>query len=105
MSVSGPAELLQDTAQLRWIPIVAGIDYRLLFKSRATGRWTVVVWCDAGAVLPAHTHTGAGPGPCFFSCSPAPSFHDTSTMAQANPSSSRDEWSIVWVRRRPVRTA
>jgi anti-sigma factor ChrR (cupin superfamily) len=60
MSVSGPAELLQDTAQLRWIPIVAGIDYRLLFTSRETGRWTVLFRCQPGAFFPRHKHYGAG---------------------------------------------
>lgn len=60
MSAPGPTEVLQDTAQLRWIPIVAGIDYRLLFTSRETGRWTVLFRCQPGSFFPRHKHYGAG---------------------------------------------
>lgn len=60
MSASGPAEVLQDTAQLRWTPIVSGIDYRLLFTSRETGRWTVLFRCQPGSAFPRHKHYGAG---------------------------------------------
>jgi anti-sigma factor ChrR (cupin superfamily) len=57
---SGPLEILQNTAQLRWIPVVAGIDYRLLFTSRETGRWTVLFRCQPGSSFPRHKHYGAG---------------------------------------------
>lgn len=60
MSASGPAETLQDTGQLRWIPIVAGIDFRLLFTSQETGRWTVLFRCQPGSFFPRHKHYGAG---------------------------------------------
>jgi anti-sigma factor ChrR (cupin superfamily) len=58
--MSGPPEILQDTAQLRWIPIVTGIDYRLLFTSPETGRWTVLFRCQPGSSFPRHRHYGAG---------------------------------------------
>lgn len=58
--MSGPSEILQDTGQLHWIPIVAGIDYRLLFTSHETGRWTVLFRCQAGSQFPRHKHYGAG---------------------------------------------
>ena len=60
MSASGPAETLQLTADLKWIPIVAGIDYRLLFTSGETGRWTVLFRCQPGSFFPRHKHYGAG---------------------------------------------
>jgi len=60
MSASGPAEILQLTADLKWIPIVAGIDYRLLFTSGETGRWTVLFRCQPGSFFPRHKHYGAG---------------------------------------------
>jgi len=60
MSASGPAEILQSTADLKWIPIVAGIDYRLLFTSGETGRWTVLFRCQPGSFFPRHKHYGAG---------------------------------------------
>lgn len=56
----GPSEILQDTDQLRWIPIVSGIEYRLLFTSHETGRWTVMFRCLPGSYFPRHRHYGAG---------------------------------------------
>ena len=60
MSASGPAEILQITSALTWIPIVEGIDYRLLFTSGETGRWTVLFRCQPGSFFPRHKHYGAG---------------------------------------------
>ena len=60
ISASAPAEILQDTTRLRWVPIVAGIDYRLLFSSRETGRWTVLFRCRPDSFFPRHRHYGAG---------------------------------------------
>src|SRR3954447_23182795 len=60
MSASGPAEILQITADLKWIPIVEGIDYRLLFTSGEAGRWTVLFRCQPGSFIPRHKHYGAG---------------------------------------------
>lgn len=60
MSASTPEEVLQDVAGLRWVPIVPGIDFRLLFASGETGRWTVLFRCQPGSFFPAHKHYGAG---------------------------------------------
>jgi anti-sigma factor ChrR (cupin superfamily) len=60
MSASTPEEVLQDVAALRWVPIVPGIDFRLLFASGETGRWTVLFRCQPGSFFPAHKHYGAG---------------------------------------------
>jgi len=59
-SASAPAEILQDTTRLKWVPIVAGIDYRLLFSSGETGRWTVLFRCQPDSFFPRHRHYGAG---------------------------------------------
>ena len=60
MTASAPGEVLQDSANLRWIPIGAGIDFRLLFTSGETGRWTVLFRCQPGSFFPRHKHYGAG---------------------------------------------
>jgi anti-sigma factor ChrR (cupin superfamily) len=60
MSASTPEEVLQDVAGLRWVAIVPGIDFRLLFTSGETGRWTVLFRCQPGSFFPAHKHYGAG---------------------------------------------
>ncbi|MEP7245757.1 MAG: 2,4'-dihydroxyacetophenone dioxygenase family protein [Gammaproteobacteria bacterium] len=60
MNASVPGEVLQDPANLRWIPIGAGIDFRLLFTSGETGRWTVLFRCQPGSFFPRHKHYGAG---------------------------------------------
>ncbi len=54
------AEVLQPVESLRWVPIVAGIDFRLLFTSAETGRWTVLFRCQPGSFFPRHKHFGAG---------------------------------------------
>lgn|SRR5690606_525057 len=53
-------ELLIDCESLPWIPMVDGIDYRLLFTSAETGRWTVMFRCQPGSSFPRHKHHGAG---------------------------------------------
>jgi anti-sigma factor ChrR (cupin superfamily) len=60
MSVPVPQEVLQDVGQLRWIPMNSGIDFRLLFTSGETGRWTVLFRCQPGSFIPRHRHYGAG---------------------------------------------
>ena len=60
MSVPVPQEVLQDVAQLRWIRMNDGIDFRLLFTSGETGRWTVLFRCQPGSFIPRHRHYGAG---------------------------------------------
>lgn len=58
--MNGPADLLIDTDGLAWKPIVEGIDFRLLFTSPETGRWTVLLRAQPGSFFPAHRHYGAG---------------------------------------------
>jgi anti-sigma factor ChrR (cupin superfamily) len=53
-------ELLIDCQTLPWTPIVEGIDYRLLFTSSETGRWTVLFRCQPGSFFPRHRHLAAG---------------------------------------------
>lgn len=53
-------EILVDCETLPWTPIVDGIDYRLLFTSAETGRWTVMFRCQPGSFFPRHKHHGAG---------------------------------------------
>lgn len=60
MSVPVPQEVLQDVGQLRWVPMNSGIDFRLLFTSGETGRWTVLFRCQPGSFIPRHRHYGAG---------------------------------------------
>lgn len=60
MSSNSPAEVLQDLEALPWTPLVTGIDYRLLFTSGETGRWTVLFRCQPGSFFPRHKHYGAG---------------------------------------------
>ena len=58
--MNGPADLLIDTDGLPWTRIVEGIDFRLLYTSAETGRWTVLFRAQAGSFFPAHRHYGAG---------------------------------------------
>jgi anti-sigma factor ChrR (cupin superfamily) len=60
VSVPVPHEVLQDVAQLRWVRMNDGIDFRLLFTSGETGRWTVLFRCQPGSFIPRHRHYGAG---------------------------------------------
>lgn len=60
MSAATPAEVLVSADQLAWVPIVPGIDFRLLFASGETGRWTVLFRCQPGSFFPPHRHYGAG---------------------------------------------
>lgn len=60
MSASVPEEVLLEVESVRWIPIVAGIDFRLLFTSGESGRWTVLFRCQPGSFFPRHKHYGAG---------------------------------------------
>lgn len=58
MTLDGERLIPSDT--LPWTPIVDGIDFRLLYASAETGRWTVLFRCQAGSFFPAHRHYGAG---------------------------------------------
>ncbi len=55
-----PEEVLQHASQGRWAPMIAGIDFRLLFSGGETGRWTVLFRCQPGSFIPRHKHYGAG---------------------------------------------
>ena len=43
-----------------WVPLAEGIDFRLLFTSAETGRWTVLLRCQPGSSFGRHKHYGAG---------------------------------------------
>ena len=53
-------EVMRDGAQGRWVPMVEGIEFKLLFASSETGRWTVLFRCQPGSFIPRHKHLGAG---------------------------------------------
>ena len=60
MSAVTPGEVLLSVAEISWVSILPGIDFRLLFTSGETGRWTVLLRCQPGSFLPSHRHYGAG---------------------------------------------
>ena len=60
MTSDNTAELLINTQQLDWFPIVEGIDFKLLRFSEETGEWTVLFRCQPGSSFPIHRHLGAG---------------------------------------------
>ena len=53
-------ELLIHCDELPWVAVVPGIDFRLLYASQETGRWTVLFRCQPGSSFPIHQHHGAG---------------------------------------------
>ena len=53
-------ECLTLTGDRPWTVFQPGIDFRLLFSSAETGRFTLLLRCQPGAALPAHRHLGAG---------------------------------------------
>ena len=58
--MSGPGEILLDCASLPWVPLVEGIDFRLLNTSQESGRWTVILRAQAGSSFGIHRHLAAG---------------------------------------------
>jgi hypothetical protein len=60
MGATTPVELLLPVGEISWVSILPGIDFRLLFTSGETGRWTVVFRCQPGSSFPPHRHYGAG---------------------------------------------
>lgn len=60
MSASTPNEVMVAVGDLPWIRMIDGIDFRLLFTSGETGRWSVLFRCQPGSFFPAHKHFGAG---------------------------------------------
>ncbi|WP_417321054.1 2,4'-dihydroxyacetophenone dioxygenase family protein [Emcibacter sp.] len=53
-------DILLKTGDLPWVPMVEGIDFRLLRTCDRTGAWTVIFRCQAGSCFPLHRHLGAG---------------------------------------------
>ncbi|PCI52599.1 MAG: hypothetical protein COB36_14730 [Alphaproteobacteria bacterium] len=53
-------ELLIRMDDLPWIPMVEGVDFKLLRACNVTGAWTVYFRAAAGASFPRHQHYGAG---------------------------------------------
>ena len=53
-------EVMTDGGQLRWVQMVEGIEFKKLFTSAETGRWTVLFRCQPGSFIPRHKHLGAG---------------------------------------------
>ncbi len=53
-------ELLTTPNDLEWFNLVEGIDFKLFFTSKETGRWTVLLRCQPGSFFPRHRHLGAG---------------------------------------------
>ncbi|MFC3053326.1 2,4'-dihydroxyacetophenone dioxygenase family protein [Kordiimonas pumila] len=53
-------EILLKTADLPWVPIIEGIDFKLLRASSETGTWSVIFKAKKGSFFPAHKHFGAG---------------------------------------------
>lgn len=58
--MSGAEERLVNTADLPWTNLAEGIDFRLLYTSAETGRWTVLFRAEAGSSFAAHRHYAAG---------------------------------------------
>lgn len=59
-SVGMQEELLIKAQDRRWVPIVDGIELKLLRASAETGDWTVLFRCQPGSFFPSHRHYGAG---------------------------------------------
>lgn len=53
-------ELLTTPDDIAWFNLVEGIDFKLFFTSKETGRWTVLLRCQPGSSFPRHRHLGAG---------------------------------------------
>lgn len=54
------AEVLRDSNAMQWVPIIDGIDFKLLRVSQESGAWTVLFRCQPGSFFPIHKHHGAG---------------------------------------------
>lgn len=60
MAAPRSKELLTRINDMPWIPMMEGIDFKLLRVSPDTGSWTVVFHCAEGSSFPSHKHLGAG---------------------------------------------
>lgn len=53
-------DVLLHTEDMEWTPLVEGIGVKLLYSSRETGRWTVLLDCAKGSSFDKHKHFGPG---------------------------------------------
>lgn len=53
-------DILIKTEELPWVPLVEGIDFKLLRSCETSGTWSVYFRMQAGASFPLHKHYGAG---------------------------------------------
>lgn len=53
-------DILLRTDELPWTPLVDGISVKLLFSSKESGRWTVLLNCEEGSSFAKHKHFGPG---------------------------------------------
>ena len=60
MTVEMHQDVLKRVDTLPWIPMIDGIDFKLLRTSAEVGTWTVILRCEKGSSFPAHKHLGAG---------------------------------------------
>lgn len=58
--MSAPDERLLPADQMKWASLVEGIDFHLFYSSPETGRWTVLLRCQAGSSFGPHKHYAAG---------------------------------------------
>lgn len=53
-------DVLIHTGEMEWSPLVEGIGVKLLYSSRETGRWAVLLNAKKGASFSKHRHYGPG---------------------------------------------
>lgn len=58
--MSGTDERMSNPGDIPWARLADGIDFRLLYSSAETGRWTVLLRAQPGAFFARHKHFGAG---------------------------------------------
>lgn len=58
--MDGQLETLITPEDAKWHNLQEGIDFRLYFASQETGRWTVLLRCQAGSSFGRHRHLAAG---------------------------------------------
>lgn len=60
ISSTAKDDVLVKLDELPWIPMVEGVDFKLLRSCDVTGAWTVYFRANVGATFPRHQHFGAG---------------------------------------------
>ena len=53
-------DILTRPEEMKYFPMVPGIEVALLYSSRETGRWTVLFKCERGSSFSRHKHYAAG---------------------------------------------